>query len=426
MTTHPVIMVGFAWTSVAAIGAFQPDASVIVIEEPDVVRKRGLRSAVRGAEVIGDLVECEYQLAGAADAFHRAHPGLAPAAIAPTVEDATLFAARLAECYGLPGAGLGAAQVLHDKSLLRGVTRAAGIPNPESQAVQSPAQVEAFMAAHPGPAVLKPADRQGAVGTRVLRSADQAVEAWAECAAECSALSGSVWVPDRAVPVRMLVERYVSGREYSVEMLVSAGSALFGNVTEKDLYPGPRPVERGHLVPADIPAELDTLLREQTERVVRAVGFGTGMVHCEWIVEAGTPYLVECAGRPPGDEIAELIEWAYDTELVRAFWTLLRGEPLARPLPRRARRAAAIRFLGAPAGVVASLDGLAAAYAVPGVMACGFLVEPGARTREPHHSLDRVGYSISCAATPGEAVRRAEEAIGRLRIGMRPSHASGS
>ncbi|MGW1726787.1 ATP-grasp domain-containing protein [Streptomyces sp. NPDC002306] len=425
MTTHPVIMVGFTWTAVAAVGAFQPDASVIVIEEPDVVRKRALRAQARDAEVIRELVAFEYQLAGAADAFHDAHPDLAPAAIAPVVEDATVFAARLAERYGLPGAGLGAAQVLHDKALLRGVTRAAGIPNPASQAVDDPEQVRAFMAAHPGAAVLKPADRQGSVGIRVLRHADEADDAWAECVAECAALTGGVWLPDRPLPARMLVERYVSGREYSVEMLVSAGRVLFGNVTEKDLFPGPRPVERGHLVPADISGELDTLLRERTEQVVRAVGFGTGMVHCEWIVEDGTPYLVECAGRPPGDEIVDLIEWAYDTELVRAFWSVLRGEEPSAPLPRRARKAAAVRFLRAPDGVVESLDGLAAAYAVPDVMACRFLVEPGARTREPRHSLDRAAYAVSCAATREQAVRRAEEAIGRLRIEPRPPEASG-
>ncbi|MGC4755546.1 ATP-grasp domain-containing protein [Micromonospora trifolii] len=414
--TAPVIMVGLTWGSVAAIGVFQPDDSVIVIEEPDVVRKRGLRSKVRDAAVIRELVEWEYQLAGAADAFYKAHPDLAPAAIAPLVEDATVFAARLAERYGLPGASMGAAQLLHDKSFLRLVTRSAGIPNPASQAVADPEQVRAFMTAQPGPAILKPADRQGSVGVRIVRSVDEVDDAWAECVTECLALTGRAEVPDRPIPVRMSVERYVCGREYSVEMLVSTGRPVFANVTDKNLYPGPRPVERGHLVPADIPADLEALLREQTERVIRAVGFDTGVVHCEWIVENGRPYLIECAGRFPGDEIVDLIEWAYDVELVRAYWTLLRGQPLARPLPRRAGQYAAVRFLHARPGVVESVGDLDAAYAVPAVVTCGYLVEPGARTREPRNSLDRVGFAATCAMTPAEAVRRATEAVRRLRI----------
>ncbi|MEU2742359.1 ATP-grasp domain-containing protein [Streptomyces sp. NPDC007095] len=419
----PVIMVGFTWASVASIGVFQPDESVILIEEPGVVGVRGLRSEVRRATVIRELVAWDYHLEGAADAFYNAHPDLAPAAIAPVLEDATLFAARLAERYGLPGAGLGAARLLRDKSLLRRTTRAAGIPNPESQEAENPRQVREFMTDHPGPAVLKPALGQGSVGARVLQSADEADGVWAECVAEYAALYGHRRVPGRTAPVRMLVERYLRGPEYSVELLVSDSQVLFGNVTGKDLYPGPRPVERGHLVPADIPADLETLLREQTERVVRAVGFGTGAVHCEWIVEAGTPHLVECAGRLPGDAIVELIEWAYDVEFLRAFWALLAGEPPTRPLRRRAGQAAAIRFLYTGPGVIENVGGLAAAYAVPSVITCKVLVEPGAPVRELRSSLDRVAFAISCAATPGEAVRRAEEAIGRLEITTRPETA---
>ncbi|MFE9611847.1 ATP-grasp domain-containing protein [Streptomyces sp. NPDC006012] len=415
-----LVLVGFTYASLLAVGDFQPDGSVIVIEEPDVVRKRGLRDQARAVPVIRELIEWPYQLDGAADEFHDAHPDLRPVAIGPTGEYATYFAARLAERFGLPGIGHRAARVLRDKSLLREVAGAAGLPNPESQAVGSAAEVRAFMAAHPGTVVLKPADLQGSIGARILRSADEVADTWAASLAECAAQRDGVWVPDREAPVRMLAERHVSGRPFSVELLVSSGRVLFGNVTEEVMFPGPRPVERGQLVPADIPPELDALLREQTERVVAATGCDTGMVHCEWIVEDGTPYLIECAGRPPGDSIVDLIEWAYDIELVRSYWTLLKGEPLTRPLPRRARRAAAVRFTHAAPGVVESIDGLEQTYAVPDVIRCEVLVRPGSSVGPLRSSLDRSAFAISCAATPQEAVRRAEEAIGRLRITTRP------
>ena len=37
------------------------------------------------------------------------------------------------------------------------------------------------------------------------------------------------------------------------EMIVRDGTPLFGNITAKALYPGPRPIELGHSVPADLP-----------------------------------------------------------------------------------------------------------------------------------------------------------------------------
>jgi biotin carboxylase len=417
MTERPVIMVGFVPVAVTSLAEFQPEGTVIVVDEPDVIRKRELRPKADEAPVVRELIAWEYQLEGAADEFYNTHPDLNPAAIAPLQEYATPFAARLAERYGLPTGGYGALRTLRDKALLRRVSAAAGILNPESVEVTSPDEVRAFMAAHPGSAVLKPANRQAALGTRILTSADEIDEAWAET----TAMDEGVMVPDRGIELRMLVERCVRGREYSVEMLVESGQVRFANVTGKDLYPGTRPVELGHLVPADIPAGLDETLRAETERLLRSVGFGTGIAHCEWIVEDGRPYLVECAGRFPGDGIVDLIDRAYRIDLVRAFWTLMKGEPLTSPLPARAPGAAAVRFLHTgESGVVESVTGVEEAREPAGVKACTVTVEPGAEVRELRSSWDRVGSVVTEAATGAEAHATAVRALEAIELKVRP------
>ncbi len=417
MTERPVVMVGFVPVAVTSLAQFQPAGSVIVVDEPDVIRKRELGPKAEEAPVVRELIAWEYQLEGAADAFYNAHPDLDPVAIAPLQEYATPFAARLAERYGVPTGGYGALRILRDKAVLRRVSRAAGILNPESVEVTGPDGVRAFMAQHPGPAVLKPANRQAALGTRILASPDEIDEAWAET----TAMDEGVMVPDRGFELRMLVERCVQGREYSVELLVERGRVVFGNVTGKELYPGGRPVELGHLVPADIPGELDALLRAETERLLRAVGFGTGIAHCEWIVENGRPYLVECAGRFPGDGIVDLMDRAYRVDLVRAFWTLMKGEPLTAPLPEKAPGAAAIRFLHTGAGVVEDVSGVDEARALPGVQACSVTVEPGAEVRELRSSWDRVGSVVTEARTGAEALAAARRALDTVQIKVRPA-----
>jgi len=414
--TAPVIMVGFVPVALRSLAAFQPDGSVVVVEEPDVARKRDVASKVAAAPVARELVEWEYQLPGAADEFVNAHPGLRPAAVAPLQEYATPFAARLAERYGLPGAGLGAAELLRDKALLRRVTAAAGVLNPPSRQVTGPAQVRAFLAEQAGPIVLKPANRQASVGVRIVHGADEVDAAWADCLVQ----DEGAMVPDRPMPLRMLAERYLRGHEYSVEMLFDRGRPVFANVTDKVLHPGPRPIELGHLVPADVPPALEATLYAQTERVLAAVGFGTGIVHCEWIVSGdGSIHLVECAGRFAGDGIIELIERAYPVALVQAFWTLLRGERLTRPLPRRAEQAAAVRFLDVEPGEVCSVDGLQQARAVPGVTSCDVTVKPGDTVRELRSSWDRVGSAIAVAPTAAEAMRRATRALGEIQLKVR-------
>jgi biotin carboxylase len=415
MTERPLIIVGFVPPALPSLSEFQADGTVIFIDEPDVIRKRDIASKVAGSPLMRELIAWEYQMPGAADEFYNARRDLDPAVVVPLTEYATPFAARLAERYGLPGATAGAALILRDKALLRKVARAAGIANPESVEVVGPDQVREFMAAHPGPVVLKPTNRQAAVGTMVVDSPDDVETAWAECVVQ----DEGIMVPDRDMPLRMLVERFVRGHEYSVEMLVRAGAPVFSNVTGKVLYPGRRPVELGHVVPADIDDELTALLCARTTEVLRAVGFAYGIVHCEWIVEDGVPHLVECAGRFAGDGIAELIERAYPIELVKQFYTLMRGDELPE-LPQRASRAAAVRFVDATPGVVESVDGVEAARALDGVVSCAVTVQAGDRVRELRSSWDRVGSALVVADTPAEAVRLAAAATGRVQLKVRP------
>ncbi|MER6778995.1 MULTISPECIES: ATP-grasp domain-containing protein [unclassified Streptomyces] len=410
--TGPVLIVGFVGVTLATIGEFQPDGSVIYIEEPDVVRKRHVREQLDGVAFVRGLIEWEYHLAGKADEFHNAHPDLAPVAIVPAIEYATPFAARLAERYGLPGSGLGAAQILRDKALLRQVSAAAGIANPASVRVSGPDGVREFLGGRDGPVVLKPANRQAAVGTRVIRDPAEVDRAWADCLVQ----DEGVFVPDRPMELSMLAEEYLDGPEFSVEMLVRDGHPLFVNVTGKQLFPGPHPVEMAHIVPADIPQELARTLGAQTARVVAAVGFRDGIVHCEWIVSGGVPHLVECAGRLAGGGIVDTIQLAYPVELVRSYYAVLRGEDPPAGLPRRAKGAAAVRFLAAGPGRVAAVHGVEEARRVDGVFLVAVTAEPGDRFTGLRHSWDRAGIVMATADSSAEALRRAEAAAAAVRI----------
>ncbi|WP_327360834.1 MULTISPECIES: ATP-grasp domain-containing protein [unclassified Streptomyces] len=408
----PVLIVGFVGVTLAAIGEFQPDDSVIYIEEPDVVRKRHVHEQLDGVAFVRGLIEWEYHLAGKADEFHNAHPDLAPAAVVPAIEYATPFAARLAERYGLPGAGLGAAQILRDKALLRQVSAGAGIANPTSVRVSGPADVRDFLRGQAGPVVLKPANRQAAVGTRVIRDPAEVEQAWADCLVQ----DEGVFVPDRPMERSMLAEQYVDGPEFSVEMLVRDGQALFVNVTGKQLFPGPHPVEMAHTVPADIPEDLAQVLGAQTARVVGAVGFRDGIVHCEWIVADGVPYLVECAGRLAGGGIVDTIQLAYPVQLMRSYYAVLKGEEPPAELPRRAKGGAAVRFLAAGPGRVTAVHGVEDARQVDGVFLVAVTAGPGDRFTGLRHSWDRAGIVMATADSSAEALLRAEAAAAAVRI----------
>ncbi|MEA2189526.1 MAG: hypothetical protein QOK16_4537 [Solirubrobacteraceae bacterium] len=412
MNQPTILLVGYSMAWQQVIGSYQAGDSVTFVEEPDVVRKRDVHASLATTEPIFELVEWEYQRPGAADQFYLAHRDLRPVAIVPVLEYAVPFAARLAERYGMPGAGARAAELLCDKHLLRQVAGAAGIANPRSLAVNGPDEVFEFMRQHGGPVVLKPANRQASVGTRVLRELAEVQSAWQECIAQ----DEGIFVPDRPRPLRMLVEQFVEGDEFSVELVVRDGEGLFCNVTGKVLFPGTRPVEQAHTVPASIPPALTALLRGETLRVLEAVGFHTGFAHCEWIVSGGVPHLVECAGRMPGDSIVPLIMRAWQADVVEWFLTVMRGQALEQTLPTHAPGGAAAWFLHTPPGEVVSVRGLEDARSMEGVTSAEVSVQPGDRTFELRSSWDRVGCVLTAAASADAALELARRAADSIAI----------
>jgi hypothetical protein len=195
-------------------------------------------------------------------------------------------------------------------------------------------------------------------------------------------------------------------------------------VTAKAVYPGPRPVELGHTVPADLPPAQSQRLIAETERVLDAVGFGSGFVHCEWIVADGILHLVECAGRMPGDGIMELIQNAWQFEVVPLYLAVMEGLPPTQDVPAQAPKGAAVWFLHVEPGEVLSVEGVEEARAVPDVVTVVVGPKPGDHVHELRSSWDRIALVTASSVDTAEALRRAQQGIGAIRIRVAPETAT--
>ena len=417
----PIILIGYSGAVLATLSTYLPERSLIFVDEPDVLRKRNAYALTADSPTLRELIEWEYLRADedpayGADCFYHRYRDLQPRAVVPIIEYGVPFAARLAERYGVRGAGYGAALALRDKARQRAITAAAGIANPRSVAVTGPDQLQQFLTEVGGPVVLKPANRQGSLGTQVVHPGDDVAAVWHACLRQ----DEGVFVPDRPMPLQMLAEEYIHGDEYSVEMMVEAGRSAFGAVTRKYLYPGVRPVEQGHLHPADIDDALTARLLADTERVVQAVGMNYGFVHCEWMVREGVPYFIECAGRMAGDGIIELVLMAWDYDVVGEFYAMMQGSALTITPPERATRyAAAWTSVADTPGVVAAVDGITDAEQVPGVRTAATL-PVGSRVHGLTGSADRVTLVTAAGDTPQAALSNAQHAVSLLKVTVRP------
>lgn len=405
------LMVGFNYSYLKAVRDRVPGDSIIVLEEPDIIRKRDLAGKECELSCLAEIVPAMYQQAdGVVEVGRAVHERWGVDAVVPGTEYAVPGAAALAAALGRPGAGTVAAQALRDKARLREITTRAGIRNPQCHEAKGPEDIVTF--ADGGPVVVKPANRQASVGVQLLDRCGpaEAEAAWQAmvCAVEYDQ------VPDRPLSWRYLVERRLRGPEYSLEALVRDGDVIFQNVTEKAVIPGVRPIELAHLVPAPLdPAQLEAVT-DAMRLLVAAIRFDTGMLHAEWILTADGPTLIECAGRCPGDRIVDLIDLAYETRLRVDLITLLAGCSLE--LPDRPRQASAIRFLTAPPGRVVRVNGEERARRRPGVREVHVGLSEGSEATAWQSSWDRPGFVIVTAPQASTARTRASAAAETVKI----------
>lgn len=407
--TH--VAVGLSVALLTDLERLLPARSVLVLDEPDTIRARRGRERVAGFACVAGLIEAPTQDEAGAEGLAALVPRPERLrAVIPALEYGVVAAAALADAWGVPGAGAGAARVLRDKSLLRTVAGEHGIDQPDWEVIESADGIERFRARYDGRCVVKPANRQASLGVRLLEAGMDARAVWAETTSADEAHQRA----RHALPPKYLVEQRLDGPEFSAEALVRDGRAEFTNITAKSVQHGDSPVELGHVAPAPLPADVAERMAAATRRLLAATGFRTGVVHAEWILHDGRPHLVECAGRLPGDSIDQLINLSHGCDLTEDYLRVLEGR--APVVSGAAGRAAAIRFLTAGPGVVTAVDGVAESGQAPGVVESEVSVQPGDTVGAVTSSWDRLGHVIATGATPEEATARAVHAAELIRV----------
>ena len=408
--TH--VLVGFGAWILPELEERLPEGSVLILEEPSVIEARRAREQAAKFRCVADLLEASTQDEEHPERIVAAVPRPPQVrAVMPGVEYGVVSAAALADAWGVPGAGLAAARVFRDKARLRAVAGAAGIAQPAWAEVSGPDEVERFRAEHGRACVIKPANRQASLGVQLLEPEDDVHAVWAHTAGVSEARQRARY---EGAADRYLVEQRLYGPEVSVEVLVHEGVVGFRNITAKTVLESRYPVELAHTVPARLPAAVEEELYRAVGLLAEAAGFRNGVLHAEWILGDGGPYLVECAGRLPGDNIPQLIDLAYGGSLSGDMFGILEGGgPVG---PRNPLGGAAIRFLSAPPGVVSEVLGEEEARAAKGVQSVHVGVEPGATVRPTTSSWERAGQVIATGADGPDAAANADAAAGLISV----------
>lgn len=254
-----------------------------------------------------------------------------------TLEQLQVPLAVAREVLDIDGLSAAAARNFRDKSRMKDVLRAAGVPCARHALIGDREAARAFTERVGFPVVVKPPDGAGGKATFRLDQPgdlDRLLQRYP---------------PDAAHPT--LFEEFVRGTEHSFDSVFIKGRPVWHSISR--YMPSPLEVLENDwiqwcvLLPRDIGGTEYDPIRAAGFRAIEALGLQTGLSHMEWFQLAdGSIAISEVGARPPGAQISSLLSYAHDVDFYSAWPQLMvRGE-FDPPERRYAAGAAYIRGQG--------------------------------------------------------------------------------
>ncbi len=261
-------------------------------------------------------------------------------AVVPLSEFAVPLANVLASRWGTYHDPVGNAALYRKKHVMRQRVTQLGLPQPQLIQTAHQSEIDSIRWEELDyPVVVKPAEAAGSVNVGIC-SDPQSARALAE---RIKGFDRSR-VTDVTFEPRVLVEKYVGGREFSAEVVVEDGVAEVVATTHKFTAGPPSPVEVAHMV--DGSARPPAAVVDMVTRLVDGWQVANGVLHVEYKLQDGVPYFIEAAVRIAGDRIPQVVEAASGTNLEACQIAARSSGALLRPdRPNDGGRCVLVRFL---------------------------------------------------------------------------------
>jgi biotin carboxylase len=316
---------------------------------------------------------------------------------------------RINQELGLRGIDMANAARATNKAKMRRAFERGQAPSPQSIAADTLTEALSAVERLGFPVIFKPSRNSGSRGVTRVGPEDARRELLAEAFAYALRESRDASV---------VVEQFVEGPEFSVEILVWNGQPRVLAVTDKVTTGAPSYVEVGHSQPSLFPEADQQQVVDAALRGVKALGIDWSAAHAEVRLSPGGPFLMEIGARLGGDFITtELVPRSTGIDMVAGAIRLALGEE-PDLTPRHPPQGAAIRYLAPPPGRVVGIQGVAEARSMPGIKLVEVLVRPGDAVPEMKSSLARAGHVIAEGTTAGAAIAAAERARDAIVIAI--------
>ena len=316
--------------------------------------------------------------------------------------------AAACKACGLPGISYDTAVKATDKAEMIKAFEAHGVEHPWYYIVDDSEAFAETLRNVTYPCIMKPTDNSGSRGVVLAHSREELEEAYGYSKNESR--GGSV-----------MIEEYLQGPEFSVEIMVVDGIPHVLQITDKLTTGAPHFVEMGHSQPTRQSVAHQEKIRDLAIRACQAVGINCGPAHVELILTKDGPKMVELGARMGGDCITtHLVPLSTGIDMVKATIDVACG--LTPDIAPTLQKASAIRYFQTSGGILKSVEGVDEAKRVPGIREITIVKDIGSEIPDIGSSADRAGFVIAQADTAENAVKACEEALAKIKITVEPTN----
>ena len=241
--------------------------------------------------------------------------------------------AKACEICGLPGISLDTAIKATDKGEMIKAFEEAGVEHPWYYIVSSQSELAEVMDMISYPCIMKPTDNAGSRGVVLCHSREELESEYEYSHHESRGGAG-------------IIEEYLQGPEFSIEVMVVDGEPHVLQITDKLTTGAPHFVEMGHSQPTRQSDKNQDKIRDLAIRACKAVGINIGPAHVEMILTKEGPKMVELGARMGGDCITtHLVPLSTGIDMVGCTIKLACGEKI--DLEPKFSKGSAIRYFDA-------------------------------------------------------------------------------
>jgi biotin carboxylase len=330
------------------------------------------------------------------------------------VDDETeVAAAEIARSLGLRHNSRRSAEAARHKPAMRAALQSAGVPVPRFAVFSADQDPVAVALGVSYPCVLKPTFLAASRGVIRADDPEELVAAWERIGAILRdpdvARRGGSYARE------ILVEDFVSGPEVALEGLLEAGVLRVLAIFDKpDALDGPFFEETIYVTPSRQPEGVQAEVASTAASAARALGLTEGPVHVELRVNPSGIFVIEAAARSIGGLCSRTLRFGTGLSLEELILRHALGMPAE---VARESAAAGVMMIPIPrAGTLASVEGLAEASAVPGIVEATITIRPGQKLVPLPEGWRYLGFLFSRSDTPQEAERALREAHAKLKF----------